>query len=150
MAKRTSGGAKRKTATPRKRWSAQVMQRSNALDLEEGVFKGASAEASARSLKRSAEASRRRKSDPYRSAMSMLTFYINRGGEPAQEQGANPGAGERRVARPVSQAAPQLGLGAGRADCSGGGQCMARSDVWRHAVCSPVGDIPRRGRPKPC
>jgi hypothetical protein len=68
-----------KTAAPR-RWSARVTARSNALDLEEGVFKKPSARAIARSLKRSAEQSRRRKTDPYRSAMSMLTFYVNRAG----------------------------------------------------------------------
>ena len=63
-----------------KQWSARVMRTSNALDLERGVFKKSSARAIARSLKRSAEHSRRRKSDPYRSALSMLTFYINRAG----------------------------------------------------------------------
>jgi len=61
-------------------WSAEVTRRSDALDLERDVFKQRSATAIARSLKRSAERSRRRKSAPYRSAMSMLTFYINRGG----------------------------------------------------------------------
>ena len=49
------------------------------MDLEHDVFKG-SAHDVALSLKRSAERSHRRKSDPYRSAMSMLTFYINRAG----------------------------------------------------------------------
>ena len=61
-------------------WSAEVTRNSDALDLEREVFKQRSAKAIARSLKRSAERSRRRKSAPYRSAMSMLTFYINRGG----------------------------------------------------------------------
>ncbi|MDB6087414.1 MAG: hypothetical protein JWN85_198 [Gammaproteobacteria bacterium] len=61
-------------------WSAGVMQRSNALDLESGVFKARSARQVALSLKRSAEASTRRKSTPFRSAMSMLNFEINRGG----------------------------------------------------------------------
>ncbi len=61
------------------RWSAEVTEDSDALDLEAGVFKGSPAEI-ARSLKRSAERSRRRKSSPYRSAMSMLTFYVNRAG----------------------------------------------------------------------
>ncbi|HEX7055555.1 MAG TPA: DUF3175 domain-containing protein [Burkholderiales bacterium] len=65
----------------KRRWSARVMQRSNALDLEQGVFKHGDPKAIARSLKRSAQRSRRRKSDPYRSAMSMLTFYINRAGK---------------------------------------------------------------------
>jgi hypothetical protein len=65
----------------RKRWSRQVTERSNALDLEAGVFARRDPRSIARSLKRSAERSRRRKSDPYRSAMSMLTFYINRAGK---------------------------------------------------------------------
>ncbi len=55
------------------------METSDALDLETGVFKG-SPRAIAASLKRSAERSRRRKAEPFRSAMSMLNFYINRGG----------------------------------------------------------------------
>jgi len=55
--------------------------KSNALDLEANVFTKDSPRAIARSLKRSAEHSTRRKSDPYRSAMSMLTFYINRAGK---------------------------------------------------------------------
>jgi hypothetical protein len=63
-----------------KRWSRRVTERSNALDLESGVFAKSSAREIASSLKRSAERSRRRKSDPYRSAMSMLTFYVNRAG----------------------------------------------------------------------
>jgi Protein of unknown function (DUF3175) len=66
--------------TETKRWSRHVTETSNALDLESGVFKK-SPHAMALSLKRSAERSRRRKSDPYRSAMSMLTFYINRAGK---------------------------------------------------------------------
>ena len=64
-----------------RRWSARVTRESNALDLAQGVFSQRSPRAIARSLKRSAEHSRRRKSDPYRSAMSMLTFYINRAGK---------------------------------------------------------------------
>jgi hypothetical protein len=63
------------------RWSHKVTERSDALDLEKSIFKSGSAERIARSLKRSAERSRRRKADPYRSAMSMLTFYINRAGK---------------------------------------------------------------------
>lgn len=57
-----------------------MTQRSNALDLEGGVFTKRDPASIAHSLKRSAERSRRRKSDPYRSAMSMLTFYVNRAG----------------------------------------------------------------------
>jgi hypothetical protein len=64
-----------------KRWSRRVTESSNALDLESQVFKKQDPKAIARSLKRSAEHSQRRKSSPYRSAMSMLTFYINRAGK---------------------------------------------------------------------
>jgi len=63
-----------------KRWSASVTRQSNALDLEPGVFTWDDPKAIAASLKRSAERSRRRKSEPYRSALSMLVFYINRAG----------------------------------------------------------------------
>jgi Protein of unknown function (DUF3175) len=57
------------------------MRSSDALDLERGVFTQGSPRAIARSLKRSAESSRRRKAEPYRSAMSMLSFHINRAGK---------------------------------------------------------------------
>jgi hypothetical protein len=63
------------------RWSQRVTRESNALDLESGVFRLRSARGIAESLKRSSEHSRRRKADAYRSAMSMLTFYINRAGK---------------------------------------------------------------------
>ena len=75
---------KRKTAKKAKkgkRWSQHVTETSDALTLEEGVFKLDSPKAIARSLQRSAEQSHRRKSAPYRSAMSMLVFYINRAGK---------------------------------------------------------------------
>jgi hypothetical protein len=64
-----------------RRWSRRVTEDSDALTLEKGVFTKPSARAIARSLKRSADRSRRRKSNAYRSAMSMLTFYINRAGK---------------------------------------------------------------------
>jgi len=64
-----------------KRWTQHVMETSNVLDLEKGVFAQNDPRRIARSLKRSAERSQRRKSSPYRSAMSMLTFYINRAGK---------------------------------------------------------------------
>jgi hypothetical protein len=67
------------TRTKRK-WSKSVTERSNAMDLEPGVFKGTAPQI-ARSLKRSAEHSNRRKAPPLRSALSMLTFYINRAGK---------------------------------------------------------------------
>lgn len=69
----------RKKGTVR-RWSQEVTAKSDALDLESGVFALESPLEIARSLKRSADESRRRKSEPFRSAMSMLTFYINRAG----------------------------------------------------------------------
>ena len=63
------------------RWSARVTRESDALTLEAGVFTKSSPRKIAQSLKRSADRSRRRKSDSYRSAMSMLTFFINRAGK---------------------------------------------------------------------
>ena len=64
-----------------KRWSRHVTENSDALDLDEGVFSRDDPRSIARSLKRSADRSQRRKSDPFRSAMSMLSFYINRAGK---------------------------------------------------------------------
>jgi hypothetical protein len=64
-----------------RRWSQRVTETSNALDLEPGVFTWRDPRRIARSLARSAEASRRRKADAFRSAMSMLTFYVNRAGK---------------------------------------------------------------------
>lgn len=71
--------AKKRKSTSR-RWSAGVTKHSNALDLDRDVFTWKDPHRIALSLKRSAERSHRRKSEPYRSAMSMLTFYINRAG----------------------------------------------------------------------
>jgi hypothetical protein len=71
----------KKKTSGRRQWSRDVTRRSDALDLEQGVFKKGSPRQVALSLKRSAESSTRRKSSPYRSAMSMLTFYINRAGK---------------------------------------------------------------------
>lgn len=73
---RQGAGTRRKL----RRWSGRVTRESDALDLDSGVFKRGP-RAIARSLKRSAERSRRRKSAPFRSAMSMLTFYVNRAGK---------------------------------------------------------------------
>jgi hypothetical protein len=64
-----------------KRWSQRVTQESDVLDLKRGVFKLTSAKKIAASLKHSAENSSRRKTGAYRSALSMLTFYINRAGK---------------------------------------------------------------------
>jgi hypothetical protein len=69
-----------KTKTTRKRWSQKVTETSDAMTLEDGIFKK-TPHAIALSLKRSAERSTRRKSSPFRSAMSMLTFYENRAGK---------------------------------------------------------------------
>ncbi len=69
------------TRTKQRLWSQHVTETSNALDLEEKVFTKENPREIAESLKRSAELSHRRKSDPFRSAMSMLTFYINRAGK---------------------------------------------------------------------
>jgi len=79
----TAKRARRKTTAKRSgghRWSQRVTQESDALDLQQGVFKKSSPKDIAASLKRSAERSKRRKTNPYRSALSMLTFYINRAG----------------------------------------------------------------------
>ena len=77
------GTTARKSAkrTAPKRWSQRVTKESDALDLKPGVFKLTSAKKIAASLKRSAEHSSRRKAGAYRSALSMLTFYINRAGK---------------------------------------------------------------------
>ena len=66
---------------PTRRWSARVTRTSDALDLKRGVFSLKDPKRIAASLKRSAERSTRKKSTSYRSALSMLTFYINRAGK---------------------------------------------------------------------
>ncbi len=67
-------------SSPGKGWSGRVTKESDALDLEEGVFTWADPRKIALSLKQSADRSTRRKAPPFRSAMSMLVFYINRAG----------------------------------------------------------------------
>ena len=84
MAKATSGRNRRGPRT--RRWSAAVTRQSDALDLQRKVFAKRTPGEIARSLKRSAERSRRRKAEPFRSAMSMLTFYINRAGKNLPKQ----------------------------------------------------------------
>lgn len=69
-----------------KLWSQKVAETSDALDLEPGVFTLEDPRAIARSLKRSAERSTRRRSEPFRSAMSMLNYYINRAGRNLPEE----------------------------------------------------------------
>ena len=74
----------KKKAGPKKtgrKWSKHVNETSDALDLEQGVFQGTDPKKIAQSLKRSAKKSHRRKGTPFQSAMSMLNFYINRGGD---------------------------------------------------------------------
>ncbi|HEX4081227.1 MAG TPA: DUF3175 domain-containing protein [Rhizomicrobium sp.] len=92
MAARRSSRSRKKSAKKgtNARWSGRVTQQSNALDLESGVFTWSDPRRIAASLKRSAEQSTRRKADPFRSALSMLTFFINRGGN-------NLPAGRKRV-----------------------------------------------------
>lgn len=76
------------SSNKQERWSQRVTQDSNALDLAPGVFTWDDPRAIAQSLKASAEASQRRKSTPFRSAMAMLTFYLNRAGSqlPAEQR----------------------------------------------------------------
>lgn len=76
-----NGPRRAAAAAPNKRWSGAVTRGSNALDLETGVFTLDDPREIARSLQRSAETSTRRKGTPYQSAMSMLSFYINRAGK---------------------------------------------------------------------
>jgi hypothetical protein len=80
-ARRKPAGDKSARRSASRRWSARVTKESDALDLKGGVFKLRDPKRIAASLKRSAERSRRRKSNPYRSALSMLTFYMNRAGK---------------------------------------------------------------------
>ena len=75
-----------KEKSPVKKWSQQVTMKSSALDLEEGVFTWRDPKKIAKSLQRSAEDSTRRKTTPFRSAMSMLVFYINRAGKGLDEE----------------------------------------------------------------
>jgi hypothetical protein len=91
-AARAKAARKRRATTTRSklstktRWSGRVTEHSDALDLEASIFKSGSAERVARSLKSSADRSKRRKGSPYQSAMSMLNFYINRAGRALPEQ----------------------------------------------------------------
>ena len=96
---RKAGSARRTTPAKKpssRRWSQRVTEQSAALDLEQGVFKLTDPKKIAASLKRSAERSSRRKAGAYRSALSMLTFYINRAGKGlprAQRERLEPGQG---------------------------------------------------------
>jgi hypothetical protein len=79
-AARKRRGSSRRSRTGR-RWSRHVTEHSDAMTLDKGVFTSRDPQRIAASLKRSAERSRRRKANPFRSALSMLTFYINRAGK---------------------------------------------------------------------
>jgi hypothetical protein len=80
MRKAETRVAGRPKAFKRTNWSARVTRESHALELESGVFAWDDPRRIAESLKRSADASSERKAPPFRSAMSMLVFYINRAG----------------------------------------------------------------------
>jgi hypothetical protein len=84
----TTAAGRRRRLSRGQRWSREVARHSNALDLERGLFTSNDPRRIARSLKRSAEASGRRKAAPFQSAMSMLNLYINRAGRtlPARRQ----------------------------------------------------------------
>jgi hypothetical protein len=86
-----------------RRWSARATRESDALDLSTGVFTWKDPKRIAASLKRSAERRRRRKADPYRSALSMLTFYINRAGRNL------PAGRPRTLLRPKDELRRQFG-----------------------------------------
>jgi hypothetical protein len=80
VSRRRAPARKTRRPAPVRKWSGAVTKGSDALDLQPGIFKSQSARRIAQSLKRSADTSRRRKSSPFQSAMSMLNFEINRGG----------------------------------------------------------------------
>jgi hypothetical protein len=106
------------SSTPASRWSQKVTATSDALDLQPDVFRLTDPKAIAQSLKRSAEHSDRRKSDPYRSAMSMLTFYINRAGHnlaPAQHRRLEAAKRELRALFGRTEPRPRRSRAAGAA-----------------------------------
>ena len=81
MSKSRKKSSKARTRSKSRRWSGAVTRQSNALDLQPKVFRSTNPRRIALSLKRSAQASKRRKGTSYQSAMSMLNFYINRAGK---------------------------------------------------------------------
>jgi hypothetical protein len=97
-----------------RRWSHKVTERSDALDLQGGVFTLKDPKRIAASLKRSAQSSKRRKADPYRSALSMLTFYINRAGKNL------PASRRRALMRAKDELRRQFGRATDRGRRSGG------------------------------
>jgi hypothetical protein len=103
------GSAHQSARKPPRRWSAAVTRHSDALDLEGGVFTLSDPKRIAGSLKRSALRSKRRKADPYRSALSMLTFYLNRAGKNL------PAARRRTLGRAKVELRRQFGRDGGEA-----------------------------------
>ena len=78
---RQKAGSQKPARRPTRTWSNRVTKESNALDLDAGVFTWDDPKRIAASLKRSAERSHRRKAEPYRSALSMLVFFVDRAGK---------------------------------------------------------------------
>jgi hypothetical protein len=99
--RRQSSSARR--ARTGRRWSRHVTEHSDALTLEKGVFTSRDPKRIATSLKRSAEKSRRRKASAFRSALSMLTFYINRAGK------SLPASRKRNLVRAKDELRKQFG-----------------------------------------
>lgn len=97
-----------------RKWSSKVTERSDALDLDPNIFEAKSPEAIAKSLKKAAESSHRRKAEPFRSAMSMLTFYINRAGKnlaSTQRRTLEKAKNELRAGRLRSRTQMNVGFG---------------------------------------
>jgi hypothetical protein len=111
----------------KKRWSQRVTETSDALTLDKGVFTRGNARSIAASLKRSAERSHKRKSSPYRSAMSMLTFYENRAGKtlPASSKRKIEGAKEE-LRKLYGKSATKKASGASRSKSSKSRKTSAR------------------------
>jgi hypothetical protein len=103
-----------------------VTKESDALDLEGGVFSLKDPKRIAASLKRSAERSHRRKAEPYRSALSMLVFYMNRAGKKLPASRPLAGAGEERIAPAV-----RAGLAGGQGDGKHSAKFSARTGALR-------------------
>lgn len=101
MSRRIQTMTKKSASSSPDKWSGKVTRESNALSLEKGVFTWKDPQAIALSLKQSADASTRRKAAPFRSAMSMLVFYINRAGK-------NLDSGQRQILEDAKQALREL------------------------------------------
>jgi hypothetical protein len=118
-----------------KRWSQHVTDTSNALDLDAGVFTGSAAEIAA-SLKRSALRSTRRKAEPYRSALAMLVFYINRAGKhlsPARKRTLERAKDElKKLFAKAPTSAHRTGVRRARSSTSSAAASRARRPKPRH------------------